>query len=69
MNMKTPRKLAKQHGLAPEKPDKIELIRGIQRGEGNFDCFAKAHDGYCDQAACRWRADCLPTATQRPEIG
>ena len=55
MNMKTLRKLAKQHDLAPEKLDKIELIRGIQRGEGNFDCFAKAYDGYGDQSACRWR--------------
>ena len=66
MNMKTLHKLAKQHGLAPEKLDKIELIRGIQRGEGNFDCFAKAYDGYCDQSACRWREDCLPIAAQHP---
>lgn len=66
MNTKTLHKLAKQHDLAPEKLDKIELIRSIQRGEGNFDCFAKAYDGYCDQSACLWREDCLSLATQRP---
>jgi hypothetical protein len=66
MNMKTLHKLVNQHDFAPEKPDKIELIRRIQRGEGNFDCFAKAYDDYCDQSSCRWHEDCLPIATQHP---
>ena len=38
---------------------KKELIRTIQRKEGNFDCFASAHNKSCDQIGCSWRADCL----------
>ena len=37
-----------------------EIIRSIQRAEGNFDCFGRADSNYCDQEACLWRADCLP---------
>lgn len=62
MNKLTLHKIAKAHKLDPGKYDKVELIRNIQRREGNFDCFAKAYDGYCDQSACLWRADCLPLA-------
>ncbi|MFH0810048.1 MAG: SAP domain-containing protein [Pseudomonadota bacterium] len=35
-----------------------ELIRGIQRAEGNFDCFGSASD-YCDQDECTFRVLCL----------
>lgn len=34
------------------------LIRGIQKAEGNFDCFGRAK-GSCDQISCCWRVDCL----------
>lgn len=37
---------------------KGELIRRIQRAEGNFDCFGTAED-YCDQFQCCFRDDCL----------
>jgi hypothetical protein len=37
---------------------KTELIRRIQRAEGNFDCFGKAM-GFCDQVQCCFRTDCL----------
>ena len=37
---------------------KTELIRRIQRAEGNFDCFGTAGD-YCDQRFCCFRGDCL----------
>ena len=37
---------------------KKELIRAIQRKEGNFDCFGTAVN-YCDQFNCLWRDDCL----------
>ncbi|MBS3780294.1 MAG: hypothetical protein KGY41_07845 [Desulfovermiculus sp.] len=38
---------------------KVEAIRAIQRWEGNFDCFARAGSGYCDQVNCLFRAQCL----------
>lgn len=40
------------------KYSKKELIRAIQRQEGNFPCFGTATD-YCDQMSCFWREDCL----------
>ena len=35
-----------------------ELIRSIQRSEGNPDCFRQHHGG-CDQLDCAWRSLCL----------
>lgn len=40
------------------KYSKKDLIKTIQRKEGNFDCFGTAK-GYCDQWTCCWRQDCL----------
>jgi hypothetical protein len=45
-------------GLKTAGIRKAELIRGIQRAEGNFECFGKA-DGYCDQWGCCFRSLCL----------
>lgn len=41
---------------------KGDLIRRIQRAEGNFDCFGSAGRFHCPQADCCWRADCLTPA-------
>lgn len=40
------------------KHSKKNLIKAIQRAEGNFDCFGTAQ-GSCDQLACCWKEDCL----------
>jgi hypothetical protein len=64
MNKKDLLKLAKQHRIADVSGGKAEIIRGIQLAEGNFDCYASAAEGECDQGACRWRDDCLPESTQ-----
>jgi hypothetical protein len=37
---------------------KAELIRRIQKSEGNFDCFGTAKD-YCDQFQCCFKDDCF----------
>jgi len=39
---------------------KADLIRKIQRAEGNFDCFGTATE-YCDQWDCFYREECLPS--------
>lgn len=57
--------IAKLKGLAPGKMKKQDLIRAIQRGEGNFDCFATAYDQQCDQQVCTWREDCFTTAKRK----
>ncbi len=62
MKVQQIREIARSKGLQPGKAEKIELIKAIQRGEGNFDCFATAYDGMCDQAGCLWREDCFAAA-------
>lgn len=58
-------KIAKSLGIADtETYPKQELIRKIQRCEGNFDCFGRVKD-YCDQEDCLWRKDCLRGAKLR----
>ncbi|HEU0233541.1 MAG TPA: SAP domain-containing protein [Gallionella sp.] len=64
MKMEEVRSIAKSQGLNPGKLSKTELIRSIQMEEGNFDCFATAYDGECDQVDCLWRGDCFEAAQQ-----
>ena len=59
MKLEQVRSIAKAHSIKPGHLSKTELIRAIQNGEGNFDCFATAYDGECDQAGCLWREDCF----------
>lgn len=54
--------IAKLQSINPGKLSKTELIKAIQTIEGNFDCFATAHDGVCDQLNCLWREDCFEAA-------
>lgn len=54
-------------GIKPGKLSKADLIRSIQLGEGNFDCFSSATQGECDQTGCRWREDCF-LSTRTGEI-
>ncbi len=58
MKMQAVRNLAKQYSIKTARKNKQELIREIQRAEGNFDCFGSAGD-YCDQLACLFREMCL----------
>lgn len=38
---------------------RVEAVRLEQRSGGNFDCFGRAGQGYCDQGACAYHAECL----------
>lgn len=40
------------------KYSKKDLVKTIQRQEGNFDCFGTATN-FCDQVSCCWKSDCL----------
>lgn len=59
MNMQEIRDIAKERGIKSSRASKLKLIREIQISEGNFDCFATASSGECDQSACMWRDDCM----------
>jgi len=60
MKVQEIRSIARARGIKFAKLSKTDLIRTIQRGEGNFPCFGTAVDGLCDQVNCLWREDCLP---------
>jgi hypothetical protein len=62
MNVTEIRQIARQHGVKPGKLSKIEMVREIQRAEGNFDCFGTANNSDCDQFDCLWRKDCFNTS-------
>jgi len=62
MNMQEIRVLAKDFGIKTSRMSKMELIRTIQLTEGNFNCFASATNGQCDQSKCKWRDDCFTAA-------
>jgi len=65
MNLQEIRLIARAQGLKPGKQDKTSMIKNIQIAEGNFDCFATATSGICDQINCIWRDDCLAIATSK----
>lgn len=41
------------------KFSKINLVRNIQRTEGNQPCFAGAGRRSCEEMSCCWRSDCV----------
>ena len=59
MTMKQIKDIAKEKGVKVGNMKKDNIIRAIQRAEGNFDCFGTAKGGVCDQLDCLWREDCL----------
>jgi hypothetical protein len=43
----------------------INIIRSMQRLEGNPDCFGTAN-GHCDRLDCAWRVYCLEKSPDGP---
>jgi hypothetical protein len=63
MKLQEIREIAGKMGIAAGKLNKTELIRTIQRTEGNTDCYAlRGHE--CDQINCLWRKDCMKAITR-----
>jgi hypothetical protein len=58
MNIRKIREIARQRGVNPGNMIKTELIRAIQRAEGNPECFATGAIDSCNQMNCLWRTDC-----------
>lgn len=64
MNLEEIRTIAKSHSIKTGRLSKISLIKTIQLGEGNFDCYSTATQGECDQGGCSWREDCFESSIQ-----
>ena len=65
MHIQNIREKAKEFGIKTTKMKKVDLVRSIQIAEGNFNCFATAMDGACDQFGCVWRDDCFALAKKK----
>lgn len=52
------RGIAEKIGVDTRNMNKTELIRAIQRAEGNNDCYASAQVQTCGQTNCLWHQDC-----------
>ena len=59
MKIQAIREIAKKKGVTAGKMEKTDLVRAIQRAEGNRDCFATQYVRECNQNSCLWRNDCL----------
>lgn len=62
MKFEEVRAIAKSHGIQAVRHSRTELVKMIQREEGNFDCYSTAYDGICDQMGCCWREGCFEDA-------
>ena len=58
MIVKEIKKIAKKHGIKVSKMRKAELIKAIQKKEGNIPCFGTDRFERCDEMNCLWRKDC-----------
>lgn len=66
MKMTEIRAMAKARGLKlGVGVSKIHAVRMLQLDEDNFDCFARAESGFCDQDLCIFREDCLSLAQKQ----
>lgn len=59
MKLQEIKAIAKNKGIKHANLKKAELIRAIQKTEGNSDCFGSIKIDECGQINCLWRADCL----------
>jgi hypothetical protein len=62
MKLQEVKAIATQRGIDYGRMRKDELIKSIQRAEGNNDCFGTALSIECGQIGCLWRKDCLKVA-------
>lgn len=59
MKLQEIKEIAKNKGVKNINMKKADLIRSIQKAEGNFDCFGSINSNECSQMNCLWREDCL----------
>jgi hypothetical protein len=58
MKVEHVRAIAVQRGIKPGKMKKSDLIRSIQKAEGNEACFDTGKSRQCGQQECLWMEDC-----------
>lgn len=58
MKMQEVKEIAKNRGVKAGTMKKAELIKNMQRAEGNADCYDTGNAAECGQDECLWRDDC-----------
>jgi len=58
MKLEEIKSIAQLYSIRVNKMKKSELVRSIQRAEGNEQCFEAGKSELCGQDACRWREIC-----------
>ena len=58
MKLQEVKEIAKGKGIKAVGMKKADLIKTIQRSEGNIDCYNTGMSLNCGQDACLWRQDC-----------
>ncbi len=58
MKIQDVREIAKQRNIKTGNMKKVDIIRTIQREEGNNDCYNTDYSDRCGQLNCCWRDDC-----------
>jgi hypothetical protein len=59
MKIEALREIAKQHDIKAAGMKKHDLVRAIQKHEGNQPCFKSGHAEHCGQHHCLWREECV----------
>ena len=52
------KEIAMLHYVNALKSKKADLVRAIQRAEGNSQCFGNNNSRECGQDRCVWRDEC-----------
>jgi hypothetical protein len=52
------KKVATEQGIRVVGVKKVDIVRAIQRQEGNTPCFASGKIAECGQVHCLWAATC-----------
>lgn len=58
MNVQEVKEIARKRGVKAGTMKKADLIRAIQREEGNEACYETGRAADCGQQECLWRGDC-----------
>jgi hypothetical protein len=58
MKIQDIKSIAKKKSVTAGTMNKTDLVRAIQKAEGNNACFATSSVQTCGQMNCMWRTDC-----------
>jgi hypothetical protein len=59
MKLQELKTIAKTMGIKTGRLNKRDLVRTIQKAEGNFYCYGSATSNFCDRNNCLWKNDCM----------